>query len=400
MCITTVGANEALYIIRPSQSQSRVDQCSKSDCADNDITLSQFVNNFTSYLTNDTSLVFSPGNYSLESELVIEHIHSFSMSVWPMKAVIICSKNARFEFRNISAVSVSGLELVGCFENRVVSVGLFQLENSKFFGNGQAMVNGRVLIIEKSTASLNGVVFISALEKLQTSAAPQELSESCPIGIIETVDAVIGILLNRSNIRITQSWFEGNKVGLGAVVYDAFGSDIIIFNTTFINNSAAKYCNDRCCFAGGIVYVNKSQGSTVKLYHCKFEKNFGVAIFSHGDNMYTSAASIIHCEFVNNTVIGPRKFFSGVFVGSSLVYLDPVMMTVSLNKFINNRAIFALVYISYQYTAAWNFTNNVFSDNSAAYEIFFSSACQPGLALSLGSIRCIECTENWRRYMI
>ena len=98
----------------------------------NSLTLSQFAEN----LTNETTLIFSPGNYSLESELVVEDVHSFSMFVWPgssSKAVITCGHNARFEFRNVSTVTVSGLEFVGCFDNHVISVSLFQLEKSGFF---------------------------------------------------------------------------------------------------------------------------------------------------------------------------------------------------------------------------------------------------------------------------
>jgi hypothetical protein len=89
----------------------------------------------------------------------------------------------------------------------VVSIGLFQLQNSQFFGNGQALVNGTVLTIEESTASLDGVVFTfdSAVEKLQTSATPQKLPEDCcTVSTIETMDVVIGILLKSSSIRISQ----------------------------------------------------------------------------------------------------------------------------------------------------------------------------------------------------
>ena len=39
---------------------------------DNELTLSQFVDNSSDYLTNDTILIFSPGNYSLELELVVK----------------------------------------------------------------------------------------------------------------------------------------------------------------------------------------------------------------------------------------------------------------------------------------------------------------------------------------
>ena len=207
MCLVTVKviANEAQYnaiIIRSSQSQSYVDQCNEADYVDNDLSLSQFIDNSINYLTNDTKLIFLPGNYSLESNLLVENIHSLSMSAWPIsssKTVITCGHNARFEFRNIGIVTVSGLEFIECFENHVVSVGYFQLEN----------------------------------------------------------------------IRISQSRFEGNKVDLGAVIYNAIGSDTVIFNSTFVNNSVAEHCNNDCCLAGGIVYVSKSQGSTVKLYHSK-----------------------------------------------------------------------------------------------------------------------------------
>jgi hypothetical protein len=95
-----------------------------------------------------------------------------------------------------------------------VSIGLFQLQNSQFFGNGQALVNGTVLTIEESTASLDGVVFTSAVEKLQSSTTPQNLPEDCTIGTVESMDVVIAMLLKNSSIRISQSRFERNKVDL------------------------------------------------------------------------------------------------------------------------------------------------------------------------------------------
>ena len=52
------------------------------------------------------------------------------------------------------------------------------------------------------------------------------------------------------------------------------------------------------------------------------------------------------------------------------------------------------MYIRY-YTTAGGLTNNVFIDNSAAYEVYIQLNCRPGLDLSLGSSRCIQCSENW-----
>jgi hypothetical protein len=127
-----------------------------------DLTLSQLINNLSYYLTDNTTLIFLPGKYYLESELLVENVHSFSMYAWPgssSKAVITCANRARFEFRNVNTVTVSGFKFVGCFENHVISVGRFKLENSGFIGNGQPIVNSTVLSIEESTANLDRVVF-------------------------------------------------------------------------------------------------------------------------------------------------------------------------------------------------------------------------------------------------
>ena len=75
------------------------------------------------------------------------------------------------------------------------------------------------------------------------------------------------------------------------------------------------------------------------------------------------------------------------------------MATVSLNEFINNRVSVALINVQH-YTTADNLTNKVFIDNGAAFDIYINSVCSPGLSLSLGSSRCIPCSEHWVRDLI
>ena len=75
LCLGTgaVVASEVYYIIKPSQSQNNCShRCNnnaefESDSVDNSLTLSQFINNSINYLTNDTRLIFSSGNYSMET---------------------------------------------------------------------------------------------------------------------------------------------------------------------------------------------------------------------------------------------------------------------------------------------------------------------------------------------
>ena len=302
---------------RTSQSQSCADPWSYALCVDNDLTLSQFLNDSSFYLTNNStlSLIFSSGNYSLESELIVKNVHSFSMFVWPAlssKAMITCGQNARFEFRNVSIVTVNGLEFTGCFENHVLSVGQFQLENSIFFGNGHSISNGTVLTIEESVANLDRVAFLSVLD------APPDLAEAT----ISPV-SVTGILLNKSNLSIAQSWFEGNNVSpTGAIIYIENGSNIKNVNTTFNNNSANIFSSSDC-HTSGILYANAyGHGYTVQIYGSKFIHNVGAILLGQNGNML-----ITHTNFINNKY---RGYCSGA------VYVSHTNLTISHSTFTSN----------------------------------------------------------------
>ena len=468
LSLSTAVASQlvAQYIIRPSQLQGYCcDRCgTNAESMNNGLTLSQFVSNSSNYLTNDTTLILSPGNYSLESDLIVENVHTFSMFTWPSsssKVIIICDHNAKFKFSNVSIVTVSGLDFVGCFKNNVLHVNNFQLENSQFFGNGQIIVNDTLLTIDESSANLDKVAFISIAEH------PSTLPEYCnATKSTMCTHRVIGILLRTSTIKITQSWFEGNDVRLGGVIYDEFNSDITIINTTFVNNlnGITNYCN----VTSGIVYANSSR-SAVKIYDSKFAENIGVVIFgqhcnilithtkfinnsntahntatkepllSHGAvlNTQNTNMSISHSEFVGNNAFSTVRVWDGVTVsidyskfisntGEKLLYLHPKlemniisityseffdnnatyyvvalysdMITVSLSKFINNRAMVVLR-IGYPIEAD-NLANIMFIDNSAKFEVYIRPICKPGLSLSLGNRHCIPCSDNWHRDVI
>ena len=139
-------------------------------------------------------------------------------------------------------------------------------------------------------------------------------------------DKVIGISLKGSTIRITQSWFEGNNLVHGGVIYDEFGSDITITNTTFVNNSASdlhaacNYCDSACNLSSSIVYAN-SLGTTVEIYEGKFVENVGVLIIGDKCNMLIS-----HTKFINNK-------YSGHF---AIVYATDTNLVISQSTFTNN----------------------------------------------------------------
>ena len=361
----------ASYIIQPSQIQNCDDRV-ECDCGN--LTLSQFVNNSSSYLrvTSDTTLIFLPGNHSLESKLLVENVHSFSMYAWhgsSSKAMITCRHSARFEFRNISTVTVSGLEFVGCSENRVISVDQFQLENSGFIGNG--IISGTVLSIEESTAKLDRVLFLSQNSRICAAIVNSNVTVSHSTFKSNTGEVLNVLKVGNTNTNMSLSCSEIISSQNG------YYGRTSIEHTKFINN------------AGSILTACHSE---VSISYNEFLGNDGFDLL----NLDGVLTNIDHSKFINNT-------------GYSVLSIASTdMITLHLNEFINNNIThltesismnIAVVYIRH-HTTAENLTGNVFTNNSAAYEIFISSVCRPGLSLSLGSSRCIPCSDHWRRELI
>ena len=69
--LVTIVSSEVHCIIRLSQSISCDDSAECGD-SDSELTLSQFINNSSNYLTDNTTLIFSPGNYSLDQSLLLK----------------------------------------------------------------------------------------------------------------------------------------------------------------------------------------------------------------------------------------------------------------------------------------------------------------------------------------
>ena len=335
--------------------------CSQSPKIDDDhhLTLSQFVNNSSDYLTNDTQLIFAPGNYSLESEILIKNIRSFSISIEQIflsRASIICDSNARFEFKNVSTVTLRGLDLIGCIEVHFLSVGHILIESLRFYE--LPVVSGSILTIDECTATLDRVAFVSSTvdsnsQDNDTAMNDYSLDSDCPTDFLRGA-AVISS--RRSVIVVTQSQFEGNNMGSGSII-EYYDSNIVIFNTTFTNNSVATYCynyNIRfCCFTGGIVRSSGVQRSILKIYHTRFIRNIGVMIFTIGDEILLAS-----CEFVSNSA--PPSIIK------DLVYAIYTNMTISHTEFFGNSAAYSLVYIESKIA---NIEHSRFTNNNIGYSV-------------------------------
>ena len=423
VCLASTVSNE-VYYIEPWQLPNNTESY-------NHLSLSQFVNKSSAYLTNDTRLVFAAGSYSLDSGLIIENVHAFSMSsetISSSKAVhIVCAHNSRFEFRNVRSVTVSGFDFVGCFENHIEFVGLLQLENSNFTRASLEKVDSTQLIITKTSACIDRVAFMS-VDDNQLQMRPH---------IYRVIFAI------ESAVVFTQNWFEGYNVGGGKVLHSENGCNITIFNTTFVNNRALDCFIGPGCRLGNLLYANKSNVHIINskiinnhdflriLYtvntnmstecvidHCNFFNNSGPFLLrtentivrikqsDFVENTHSSLVSarthennsvnvfvIDHCKFLNNsgyylffsldTNLSIRKSefvrnsarYSLVSVSNFLYTEYAMIMTISQSEFINNTATSGLIFTTGEiFLMTFNkFINNNVSDSAVVYTQYITT---------------------------
>ena len=395
------------------------DTC-RVNCCDY-ITLSQFASNSSNYLTNNTTLIFTPGSHTIEVEVSIKYVHSFAMlaETNPLTPTeIVCYNHANFIFNNVSIVTVIGFKFSGCIGNQILSVSQFHLKKSMFYGQVQVndCICGTVLTMAKTVSCLERISFklhYNYIEQLQnyTLSRPMRFMDTCP-GVILHADASI--------VAIKESIFAGNHWKL---LHSKSGSNISISSTTFSSNKANH---------GGILYATSQ--STMNLTACVFKKCKGELIeavdaavtITHSLffntlrvltnsrnnnsqllNTSNTKLSVRHSEFIgneNNLILFLRGGDISIHhcqfirtVASTILCLIQYAESLSIthNEFRNNNVIYGIVYI-YDNTGMTVTANNDFINNNALFSIFISSDCKLGLSLSPDSSRCIPCPEYWR----
>ena len=421
------------------------DPCNENPC----VTLSSLVSSIMSRRRSDNiTLHFASGNHNLESDLIVQDINSFVIFAEPFSSStrIICDRDTKFEFRNVSSIAITGINFIGCSGNQLKSVGQFYITNCTFYNHPE--VDGTTLNIAESTAYLEKVAFLSLAEnvkyRVDTSLQPQE---NCTLDS----ETIYRILVNNSITVVTQSLFHKSVIGVGAVIRSVESSNIAISNSTFMNNRASCCSNMTC--AGAILRV--SQGR-MHIHDSRFDYNQGIIadisesvarftynLFSNHLRLYSqsiynrlnesiiyalgSNLNVSHSTFDNSTLTTITAHYSnasidhntftdnsGVFL-MFLKYINVVHLhhneftnntvydliglfvewiTITLNEFVSNRVDFGLVEIMHNIQPE-NITNNIFVNNYATYDLYINSYCKPGLSTSLGSSRCIKCPERW-----
>ena len=300
------------YVVPSESYPCRADHC---------LTLSQFVSIFTNCSNCDNAtVIFASGEHNLESGLIVEDIHSFSMFAEHFSSApqIICHHDAALELRNISTVTIDGVVFIECTGHQVVSVVRFHLTNTIFYNDPE--IDGTTLSIVESSTHLDRVAFLSTNDS-SPDHTNTSLQQNCALDSA-TVHCV-RVLINTSTVVISQSLFDKSIVGVGTVV-SSLDSETTIFNSTFRNNRATHCSAVTYSCMGAILSV--SQG-IARIYDSVFEFNEGLVATSIG-----GIASFTQCIFSNNS----RLYKDVDIVG--MVSVHNSNLTIDYSTFISNTA--------------------------------------------------------------
>ena len=175
------------------------------------LTLSQFAQNSSRWLSLNTTLIFLAGNHTLDTVLFISNSNfsmlTISTNEGTQYVFIIRKDHAHLIFDLTDDLWISGLKFIGCGSNRFTSVKNFMIDNSTLQGqNG----SGTALDIAHTNLTIVNSTFVS--NKVGTC--------------VEIFDAAI-----KCN-------FLENSAEMGGAMYIDDFSDVSIVNSTFLNNQA------------------------------------------------------------------------------------------------------------------------------------------------------------------
>ena len=331
------------------------------------LTLSQFAAN-SSYIETDTSLLFLPGNHTLDQELLLAQVNNFSMikdGVGNETIFVECSNHSgRFHISETTSVSINDLHFIGCGSNNVSQVNWLTIISSTFQGVQEG--NTVLVLNEVSTATIDRCSFLSNslhYPIISYIILGDEMLDyvyfqrSTPSGMLYVAF---------SNISINSSKFMHNKADIGGALV-AHSSTLYLDRSTY-NNNTANF--------GGVMVTS---GSTIDMDNNTFINN--VALYGGAMVTYNDTFTISSTTFNNNSAdveggvmitLGDSSFIisTSTFTNNRAETYGAVMITrgassftISTSTFFNNRAVLGGVIVTS--SGYFNISTSTFTDNTA-----------------------------------
>ena len=232
------------------------------------MTLEMFINSSNGYVNSSTTLFISEGNHSLNTVLSVSNTMEFSMLSTNTSSDIICSQHSPLNFSNVTHVNIEGLTFIGCGGNTMESVKQLTIRRSNFVGDINVTTS---LVIIDSTVNLSETSFTL----YQVGSYRNDRSLNLPLNHRHNSDVTVtvavggALIITHTKISIEKCHFEGNTANIGGAIFSEKGSNITINNSNFTSNHA-NLGQSELCF-GGALFTNGT-GKMI-IFESTFENN-------------------------------------------------------------------------------------------------------------------------------
>ena len=348
------GETTLTLFITPSSSMP----CSVKPC----LTLSQFAQNSSSWLSLNTTLIFLAGNHTLNTKLSISNISKLYMLTnftFSLRGthVISCKPRVSFNFENITKVWIKGLKFIGCGSNTFSLIKNFTIENSTFQGQNNS---GTALDTTETNLTIVNSLFVS--NRIGRCLIIFDSSTTSN----RSIRAGGAIFVAKSNLSIIKCTFVNNSAEVGGAMYSTSYelNNISISNSIFVSNRAAISSNHiQVCNYPSILATSGSIGGAIAIFtttliikNSTFTNNTSEA--GDGGALSIQQRSVTHIhssEFCGN---------SAKSYGGALFIVESHNNTINSSKFLNNSATKGGVVYSIQGSMIAT-TESIFGWNSA-----------------------------------
>ena len=318
--------SEVSYYITPSLDNP----CPKDPC----LILSQFAANSNNY-TGHISLIFLPGNHTLNRELILSGVDNFSMESQDNETVMIkCpSQSERFIVNETTSAAIKGLHFIGCGGNTVTTVEELIVEDTIFQGvEGEGRGTALVLI------EVNSTKIIRCLFIFNTPGVNSDLHH------VQEFIRDFSATICQSILRPEVGLEEDDLVSVGGALLTTY-SNVLVTNTNFVFNEAE---------IGGVLLAYKS---IVTLSQCIYSYNR-----AHFGGVLTTIESSV---YISNSTFSKNEAARDINSSGGVMFTIGGSFDISSSTFSNNTASYGGV--MYTFRESLNITNCTFSYNSAAF---------------------------------
>ena len=333
---------ENVYCVKPNVTSCSSCPPKSTHCA----TLSAYAQETELYFTSNTTMVFLPGDHTLDTNITVANVTRLTMrgeSSSGNIATVVCSGSVGLSFTSMIEFKVDSLAFTSCSRKHAITL----------LDTGVKFLYVAMLLQSTQYAELVNCSFHDnfatalVVNNTNLSLVGNNFTHNRPCGIINAGGAIVVL---GSNLRFTG-------------------------NTTFLDNSAttSESCpqtyNEEVVVGGGVIYASYN---TVLNFigTSNFIGNSAGIGGGGGGAIYASDNTVLRFSGINNFI--NNSAFSNLGGGGGAIYAsdNTVLRFNGTNKFINNSAFFNLgggggaIYASDNTVLRFNGTNK-FINNSA-----------------------------------